>query len=107
MGISVDLDDHIKLAEIASRHDDVGYSVGVHPCEDDHIMARATTDYLWNWPNLKSLGIRVKQVLDYYHSTDFIAESKNNVLQRHIQASKKKNQLLYIHDQPNTIQSIL
>lgn len=34
MGISVDLDDHIQLAEIASRHDDVGYSVGVHPCED-------------------------------------------------------------------------
>ncbi|MBP8100073.1 MAG: TatD family hydrolase, partial [Acinetobacter sp.] len=38
MSISVDLDDHIQLAEIASRHADVGYSVGVHPCEDPVTM---------------------------------------------------------------------
>ena len=46
MSISVDLDDYIELAKIAARHDDVGYSVGVHPCEDPETMARATTDYL-------------------------------------------------------------
>ncbi len=46
MSISVDLDDHIELAKIAARHDDVGYSVGVHPCEDPATMARATTEYL-------------------------------------------------------------
>ena len=34
MGISVHLDDHIQLSQIASRHVDVGYTVGVHPCED-------------------------------------------------------------------------
>ena len=46
MSISVDLDDHIELAKIAARHADVGYTVGVHPCEDAATMARATTDYL-------------------------------------------------------------
>ncbi len=46
MSISVDLDDHIELAKIAARHADVGYTVGVHPCEDAAMMARATTDYL-------------------------------------------------------------
>ena len=34
MAISVDLDDYIALAEIVKRHEDVGYTVGVHPCED-------------------------------------------------------------------------
>ncbi|PIL61237.1 TatD family deoxyribonuclease, partial [Acinetobacter baumannii] len=46
MAISVDLDDYIALAEIAKRHEDVGYTVGVHPCEDVDTMARATTEYL-------------------------------------------------------------
>ena len=43
MSISVDLDDHIKLAAIAARHNDVGYSVGVHPCEDAATMAVETS----------------------------------------------------------------
>ncbi len=34
------------LAKIAARHPDVGYTVGVHPCEDAATMARATTEYL-------------------------------------------------------------
>ena len=44
MGISVDLADHIALSEIAARHADVGYSVGVHPCEDEAIMQQATVE---------------------------------------------------------------
>ncbi len=57
MSISVDLDDHIELSKIAARHADVGYSVGVHPCEDPATMARATVRILWlNWHNLKKFG---------------------------------------------------
>ena len=66
MSISVDLDDHIELAKIAARHPDVGYTVGVHPCEDAATMARATTEYLvelaqpekvWRWVKRGSIII--------------------------------------------------
>lgn len=96
MGISVDLDDHIKLAEIASRHDDVGYSVGVHPCEDDHIMARATTDYLVELAQSEKVWALGETGLDYYHSTDFIAEQKQ-CFARHIQASKIVKKPVVVH----------
>ncbi len=45
-GISVDLDDHIALSKIAARHANVGYSVGVHPCENAENME--TRHYLNN-----------------------------------------------------------
>lgn len=96
MGISVDLDDHIKLAEIASRHNDVGYSVGVHPCEDDHIMARATTDYLVELAQSDKVWALGETGLDYYHSTDFIAEQKQ-CFARHIQASKIVKKPVVVH----------
>jgi TatD DNase family protein len=60
MSISVDLDDHIELAEIAARHDDVGYSVGVHPCEDA-TMARATTEFLVELAQPDKVWALVKQ----------------------------------------------
>lgn len=96
MGISVDLDDHIKLAEIASRHDDVGYSVGVHPCEDDHIMAQATTDYLVELAQSDKVWALGETGLDYYHSTDFIAEQKR-CFARHIHASKIVKKPVVVH----------
>lgn len=96
MGISVDLDDHIKLAEIASRHDDVGYSVGVHPCEDDHIMARATTDYLVELAQSDKVWALGETGLDYYHSTDFIAEQKR-CFACHIHASKIVKKPVVVH----------
>ena len=96
MGISVDLDDHIKLAEIASRHNDVGYSVGVHPCEDDHIMVRATTDYLVELAQSDKVWALGETGLDYYHSTDFIAEQKR-CFTRHIQASKIVKKPVVVH----------
>ena len=57
MAISVDLDDHIALAEIANKHADVGYTVGVHPCEDVDTMARATTEYLIELAQSEKYGL--------------------------------------------------
>lgn len=76
MAISVDLDDHIALAEIAKRHEDVGYTVGVHPCEDVDTMARATTEYLTELAQSEKVWALGETGLDYYHSTDFINEQR-------------------------------
>ena len=76
MAISVDLDDYIALAEIAKRHEDVGYTVGVHPCEDVDTMARATTEYLTELAQSEKVWALGETGLDYYHSTDFINEQK-------------------------------
>ena len=96
MGISVDLDDHIQLSQIASRHADVGYTVGVHPCEDEQTMARATTDYLVELAQSEKVWALGETGLDYYHSTDFIAAQKQ-CFARHIQASKIVKKPVVVH----------
>ena len=96
MGISVDLDDHIQLSQIASRHVDVGYTVGVHPCEDEQTMARATTDYLVELAQSEKVWALGETGLDYYHSTDFIAAQKQ-CFARHIQASKIVKKPVVVH----------
>ena len=96
MSISVDLDDHIKLAKIASRHADVGYSVGVHPCEDPVTMARATTDYLIELAQPEQVWAIGETGLDYFHSTDFITEQKQ-CFARHIHASQSVKKPVVVH----------
>ncbi|MFU9047098.1 TatD family hydrolase [Acinetobacter tibetensis] len=96
MSISVDLDDHIALAEIAARHADVGYTVGVHPCEDAGTMARATTDYLVELARADKVWALGETGLDYFHSTDFIQEQKE-CFARHIQASKIVKKPVVVH----------
>ncbi|WP_353144088.1 TatD family hydrolase [Acinetobacter pragensis] len=96
MSISVDLDDHIALAEIAARHADVGYSVGVHPCEDPATMARATTDYLVELAQPEKVWALGETGLDYFHSTDYIQEQKE-CFARHIQASKIVKKPVVVH----------
>lgn len=96
MSISVDLDDHIQLAEIASRHADVGYSVGVHPCEDPVTMARATTDYLIELAQPEKVWAVGETGLDYFHSTDFIKEQKE-CFARHIHASQSVKKPVVVH----------
>lgn len=96
MSISVDLDDHIELAKIAARHDDVGYSVGVHPCEDPETMARATTDYLIELAQPEKVWAIGETGLDYFHSTDFIAEQKD-CFARHIYASQAVKKPVVVH----------
>ena len=96
MSISVNLDDHIALAEIAARHSDVGYSVGVHPCEDPAVMARATTERLIALAQAEKVWALGETGLDYFHSTDFIAEQKQ-CFARHIQASKAVKKPVVVH----------
>jgi TatD DNase family protein len=96
MSISVDLDDHIELAKIAARHPDVGYTVGVHPCEDAATMARATTEYLVELAQSEKVWALGETGLDYYHSTDFIAEQKA-CFARHIHASQIVKKPVVVH----------
>ena len=96
MSISVDLDDHIELAKIAARHADVGYTVGVHPCEDATTMARATTDYLVELAQPEKVWALGETGLDYFHSTDFIQEQKE-CFARHIYASQVVKKPVVVH----------
>ena len=96
MSISVDLDDHIILAEIAKRHDDVGYTVGVHPCEDPNSMARATTDYLIELAQAEKVWALGETGLDYFHSTDFV-EEQITCFARHIHASQVVKKPVVVH----------
>ncbi len=96
MSISVDLDDHIELAKIAARHADVGYTVGVHPCEDAATMARATTDYLIELAQPEKVWALGETGLDYFHSTDFIQEQKE-CFARHIHASQVVKKPVVVH----------
>lgn len=96
MSISVDLDDHIELAKIAARHADVGYTVGVHPCEDAATMARVTTDYLVELAQPEKVWALGETGLDYFHSTDFIQEQKE-CFARHIHASQVVKKPVVVH----------
>ena len=96
MSISVDLDDHIELSKIAARHTDVGYSVGVHPCEDPATMARATVDTLVELAQSEKVWAIGETGLDYFHSIDFIAEQKD-CFARHIHASQTVKKPVVLH----------
>ena len=96
MGISVDLDDHIALAEIAARHSDVGYSVGVHPCEDPSVMQRASVEKLVELAQAEKVWALGETGLDYFHSTEFIAEQKA-CFARHIHASQQLKKPVVVH----------
>jgi len=96
MSISVNLDDHIELSRIATRHPELGYSVGVHPCEDATVMARATIEYLVKLAQAEKAWALGETGLDYFHSTDFIAEQKE-CFARHIQASKIVKKPVVVH----------
>ena len=96
MGISVGLDDHIALAEIAARHSDVGYSVGVHPCEDVAVMQQASVARLVELAQSDKVWALGERGLDYFHSTEYIAEQKK-CFSRHIQASKQVKKPVVVH----------
>ncbi len=96
MGISVDLDDHIALSEIAARHHDVGYSVGVHPCEDVAVMQRATVERLVELAQAEKAWALGETGLDYFHSTEFISEQKA-CFARHIHASQAVKKPVVVH----------
>lgn len=96
MSISVNLDDHIELSKIASRHEDVGYTIGVHPCEDASVMARATTERLIELAQAEKVWALGETGLDYFHSTDFVQEQKA-CFARHINASQAVKKPVVVH----------
>lgn len=96
MGISVDLDDHIALSAIAARHADVGYSVGVHPCEDPDMMQRATVDTLVELASHDKVWAIGETGLDYFHSAEFVTQQKE-CFARHIQASQIVKKPVVVH----------
>ena len=96
MSISVHLDDHVALGAIAAAHEDVGYSVGVHPCEDAAVMAQATVEKLLELGQPDKVWALGETGLDYFHSTDFVAEQKA-CFARHIAASKILHKPVVVH----------
>lgn len=96
MGISVHLDDHVILSEIAEKHLDVGYTVGVHPCEEPTTMERATVEHLIELARLDKVWALGETGLDYYHSTAFVEEQKASFI-RHIEASKQVKKPVVVH----------
>lgn len=96
MSISVDLDDHVELEKIAARHTDVGYTVGVHPCEDEVTMSRATVEYLTELAQPEKVWALGETGLDYYHSTEFVSAQKE-CFARHIATSKIVKKPVVVH----------
>lgn len=96
MGISVELDDHIALSQIAARFAQVGYSVGVHPCESVEMMQRATVEKLVELAQPDKVWAIGETGLDYYHSQEFIPEQQA-CLVRHIHASQEVKKPLVVH----------
>lgn len=105
MGISVDLYDHIALSKIAERHADVGYSIGVHPCEDQAVMQRATIDTLVGLAQSDKVWAIGETGLDYFHSTEFVKEQKA-CFARHIQASQIVKKPVVVHTRSSKADTI-
>lgn len=96
LAVAVDLDDCPVLASIAAEHADVGYSVGVHPCEDPAMMARASVEQLCQLgqdPKVWAIG---ETGLDFYHSTEHIPAQKD-CFARHIEAGKQLGKPVIVH----------
>lgn len=96
LAVAVDLNDCTELAAIAAAHQDVGYSVGVHPCEDPDMMSRASVEHLCDLaqdPKVWAIG---ETGLDFYHSTDHIAAQKA-CFARHIEAGKRVGKPIIVH----------
>ena len=96
LAVAVDLDDCPILADIAAQHSDVGYSVGVHPCEDPDMMARASVEHLVKLVQDANVWAIGETGLDYFHSTEFVAAQKD-CFARHIEAGKQTNKPVIVH----------
>ncbi len=96
LAVAVDLDDCPVLRNIAHRHTDVGYSVGVHPCEDPEMMARASVEHLCELAQDDKVWAIGETGLDYFHSTDHI-ELQRECFARHIQVGKLMGKPVIVH----------
>lgn len=73
----------------------MGYSVGVHPCEDPETIISVGELFKLSWRSLKVWAIG-ETGLDYFHSKDFIAEQKD-CFTRHIHASRAVKKPVVVH----------
>ncbi|MBF7684546.1 TatD family hydrolase [Acinetobacter sp. B10A] len=96
MAISVNIDDHKILGDIAASHADVGYSVGVHPCELPEVMQKASVEYLVQLAQNEKVWALGETGLDYYHSQEYVVEQKA-CFARHIEASKIVKKPVVVH----------
>lgn len=96
LAVAVDLDDCPVLRHMAEQHADVGYSVGVHPCEDPAMMERASVAHLCELAQDSKVWAIGETGLDYFHSTDFIPQQQA-CFARHIQAGKLTGKPVIVH----------
>lgn len=96
MAISVALEDRHALANIAQRHPQVGYSIGVHPCSSAQELAEATVDNLVTYAQDERVWALGETGLDYYHDTSLIAQQKQSFA-NHIHASKIVKKPVIVH----------
>lgn len=96
MTISVALDDHKALAEIAAQYPEVGYSVGVHPCEPLDQLQRVNTEILVDLAQPSKVWAIGETGLDYYHNCDDIEAQKRSFI-HHIHASQRVKKPLVVH----------
>lgn len=96
MSISVALDDQIALAQIAAQYPHIGYSVGVHPCEDLDMMRRASVETLVELGSSDKVWAIGETGLDYYHSQALMVEQQACFI-RHIEAAKQLKKPLVVH----------
>ena len=96
MSISVDLDDAPVLARIAQQYLQVGYSVGVHPCEDRAMLERASVEALVELARHDKVWAIGETGLDYYHSQEWV-KAQQACFIRHIEASQRVSKPLIVH----------
>jgi len=96
LAVSVDLDEYAGLLALAERHADVGISVGVHPCEDPEMMARATVELLCQWGQHDKVWAVGETGLDYHYSQQH-AQAQRESFARHIEAGKRLGKPVIVH----------
>lgn len=96
LAVAVDLDEHADLLALARRHPDIGISVGVHPCEDPAMMARATVELLCEWGADDKVWAIGETGLDYHYSQQH-AVAQRESFARHIHAGQRLGKPVIVH----------
>ncbi len=96
LAVAVDLDDHEILHDIASRHHDVGFSVGAHPCESAEMLELATVETLVSLANDSKVWAIGETGLDYHYSTEN-ADVQRESFSRHIAAGQLTGKPVIVH----------
>lgn len=96
MSISISLADAPVLAKITQRHQSVGYSIGVHPCASQEELQQASVENLVKLGQAEKVWALGETGLDYYHSTELVAEQKQSFI-HHIEASKILKKPIVVH----------